>query len=209
MHGAAPAGSLDEDHPNTAGGSSSSGGWKGFDEDDEEQLAIGQPPRTTSAQSRRGRAFKSKDYASSGRLWDGLQELLGLKAKPLTGERTIFINDAAANAPSKYSSNYVSTSKYNLVTFFPKFLFEQFSKYANLFFLFTGRASSLVIYDPELMRIGNSLHSTDPRCFAYQPIHHYCAPLPRLACGCYQGDAGGHQTTPIRQRVECEEMSRL
>ncbi|EDV24838.1 uncharacterized protein TRIADDRAFT_25047, partial [Trichoplax adhaerens] len=29
-----------------------------------------------------------------------------------------------------------STAKYNLITFFPKFLFEQFSRYANLFFLF-------------------------------------------------------------------------
>ena len=32
----------------------------------------------------------------------------------------------------------VSTSKYNVFTFLPKFLFEQFSKYANLFFLFTA-----------------------------------------------------------------------
>lgn len=29
-----------------------------------------------------------------------------------------------------------STAKYNLITFIPKFLFEQFSRYANLFFLF-------------------------------------------------------------------------
>ncbi|KAF5383400.1 hypothetical protein D9757_006184 [Collybiopsis confluens] len=35
-------------------------------------------------------------------------------------------------------SNYVSTSKYNMLTFVPKFLTEQFSKYANLFFLFTA-----------------------------------------------------------------------
>lgn len=27
-----------------------------------------------------------------------------------------------------------STSKYNLITFLPKFLFEQFSKYSNIFF---------------------------------------------------------------------------
>lgn len=34
--------------------------------------------------------------------------------------------------------NHVSTAKYNIATFIPKFLFEQFSKYANLFFLFTA-----------------------------------------------------------------------
>ncbi|KAI0820969.1 calcium transporting ATPase [Irpex lacteus] len=54
----------------------------------------------------------------------------------LEGERVIALNNAAAN--SEYRSNYVSTSKYNAATFLPKFLFEQFSKYANLFFLFTA-----------------------------------------------------------------------
>jgi hypothetical protein len=37
-----------------------------------------------------------------------------------------------------FCDNTVSTAKYNCATFFPKFLFEQFSKYANLFFLFTS-----------------------------------------------------------------------
>ncbi|KAL0956262.1 hypothetical protein HGRIS_002416 [Hohenbuehelia grisea] len=58
------------------------------------------------------------------------------KEVELTGERVIVLNNAAANA--HYASNFVSTSKYNLVTFVPKFLAEQFSKYANLFFLFTA-----------------------------------------------------------------------
>ena len=29
----------------------------------------------------------------------------------------------------------LSTTKYNLLTFFPRFLFDQFRRYANLFFL--------------------------------------------------------------------------
>lgn len=75
------------------------------------------------------------------------------KEKVLTGERVIALNSSAANA--EFCSNFVSTSKYNLATFGPKFLFgkltwicmscnvltglaEQFSKYANLFFLFTA-----------------------------------------------------------------------
>ncbi|KAG8926721.1 hypothetical protein FRC02_008713 [Tulasnella sp. 418] len=58
--------------------------------------------------------------------------------KALPPERTIWLNDAPRNSAEGYCSNYVSTSKYNVVTFIPKFLAEQFSKYANVFFLFTA-----------------------------------------------------------------------
>jgi len=52
--------------------------------------------------------------------------------------REIFIMDHAANSGYGYYGNHISTTKYNFATFLPKFLFEQFSKYANLFFLFTS-----------------------------------------------------------------------
>ncbi|KAF1344524.1 hypothetical protein BDV97DRAFT_303904 [Delphinella strobiligena] len=55
-----------------------------------------------------------------------------------SGPRIIHLNNPPANAANKYVDNHVSTAKYNFVTFLPKFLFEQFSKYANLFFLFTA-----------------------------------------------------------------------
>ncbi|THZ12039.1 phospholipid-translocating P-type ATPase, partial [Aureobasidium pullulans] len=55
-----------------------------------------------------------------------------------SGPRIIHLNNPPANAANKYVDNHVSTSKYNFATFLPKFLFEQFSKYANLFFLFTA-----------------------------------------------------------------------
>lgn len=58
------------------------------------------------------------------------------KEKVLEGERVIALNNPVVNGD--FCSNFVSTSKYNLATFMPKFLFEQFSKYANLFFLFTA-----------------------------------------------------------------------
>jgi len=54
------------------------------------------------------------------------------------GPRIIHLNDTPANAARKFMDNHVSTAKYNIATFLPKFLFEQFSKYANLFFLFTA-----------------------------------------------------------------------
>ncbi|KXT14146.1 hypothetical protein AC579_9262 [Pseudocercospora musae] len=61
------------------------------------------------------------------------------KPDPSTlGPRIIHLNNPPANASNKYADNHVSTTKYNAVTFVPKFLFEQFSKYANLFFLFTA-----------------------------------------------------------------------
>ncbi|KAM3163291.1 Phospholipid-transporting ATPase [Lachancea thermotolerans] len=52
--------------------------------------------------------------------------------------RQIFINDREANRARSYGDNHISTTKYNLATFLPKFLFQEFSKYANLFFLFTS-----------------------------------------------------------------------
>ncbi|EDU42693.1 plasma membrane calcium-transporting ATPase 4 [Pyrenophora tritici-repentis Pt-1C-BFP] len=54
------------------------------------------------------------------------------------GPRIIHLNNPPANAVNKYVDNHISTCKYNIVTFLPKFLYEQFSKYANLFFLFTA-----------------------------------------------------------------------
>ena len=61
------------------------------------------------------------------------------KPDPSTlGPRLIHLNNPPANAVNKYTNNHVSTAKYNVATFIPKFLFEQFTKYANLFFLFTA-----------------------------------------------------------------------
>lgn len=54
------------------------------------------------------------------------------------GPRQIYVLNRALNQKFRYYGNHVSTTKYNFATFLPKFLFEQFSKYANLFFLFTS-----------------------------------------------------------------------
>ncbi|XP_047319853.1 probable phospholipid-transporting ATPase 4 [Impatiens glandulifera] len=43
--------------------------------------------------------------------------------------------------PLKYCSNYISTTKYNIITFLPKALFEQFRRVANVYFLFTALLS--------------------------------------------------------------------
>jgi hypothetical protein len=40
--------------------------------------------------------------------------------------------------PRKTDENYIITAKYTPLTFLPKFLFEQFRRYANIFFLAIG-----------------------------------------------------------------------
>ncbi|XP_055677625.1 probable phospholipid-transporting ATPase IA [Lutzomyia longipalpis] len=68
-------------------------------------------------------------------------------------KRIIFINRPQ---PQKYCSNHISTAKYSTFSFIPSFLFEQFRRYSNCFFLFiallqqipdvspTGRYTTLV-----------------------------------------------------------------
>ncbi|XP_058806464.1 probable phospholipid-transporting ATPase IA isoform X3 [Phymastichus coffea] len=69
-------------------------------------------------------------------------------------ERVVFIN--APHQPATYRNNHISTAKYSILSFIPSFLFEQFRRYSNCFFLFialmqqipdvspTGRYTTLV-----------------------------------------------------------------
>lgn len=50
-------------------------------------------------------------------------------------ERVLKANDRTFNSQFKYADNYIKTSKYNVVTFIPKNLFEQFQRLANFYFL--------------------------------------------------------------------------
>lgn len=127
--GAMPAGSSlggAPIYPSTPGGVQ---GWTGFDEDDEEQLAIG----TGSAS--RGAGAKQKGKRKARDCWEGVLTMTGIKKKALTGERTIHIGDQSKNAASAFINNYVSTSKYNLVTFLPKFFFGQSRFFAVCYIL--------------------------------------------------------------------------
>ncbi|CAF1156451.1 unnamed protein product [Adineta ricciae] len=58
------------------------------------------------------------------------------KKKVEERSRKIKVNDSDANAAKEYAGNEISTSKYNLITFLPKNLFEQFRRLANAYFLF-------------------------------------------------------------------------
>ncbi|GFY88383.1 aminophospholipid ATPase 3 [Actinidia rufa] len=60
---------------------------------------------------------------------------LGRVQPQAPGHRTIFCNDREANLMVKFKRNSISTTKYNILTFLPKGLFEQFRRVANLYFL--------------------------------------------------------------------------
>ncbi|PWN97017.1 putative P-type ATPase [Tilletiopsis washingtonensis] len=69
-----------------------------------------------------------------------LRSLLGRKQKEeAKGERIVRLNDPVTNdREGGFGDNWISTSKFNVLSFAPKFFYEQFSKYANVFFLFTA-----------------------------------------------------------------------
>lgn len=70
---------------------------------------------------------------------DKLTGIFSKRVDPSTlGPRIIELNNPGANSGHGWVDNHVSTTKYNAATFIPKFVYEQFSKVANLFFLFTA-----------------------------------------------------------------------
>ncbi|KAJ0016643.1 hypothetical protein Pint_11592 [Pistacia integerrima] len=77
-----------------------------------------------------------------------VQELIGQPGF----SRVVFGNEPQLHKtkPFKYTNNYVSTTKYNVVTFLPIALFEQFRRVANLYFLLTACLSvvNLAPYSP-------------------------------------------------------------
>ena len=57
--------------------------------------------------------------------------------------RAIYLQpDRQAAAATEFASNKVVTSKYNVVTFLPIFLFEMFSRVAYLYFLLQVQAAA-------------------------------------------------------------------
>ncbi|XP_036071926.1 phospholipid-transporting ATPase ID isoform X1 [Oryzias melastigma] len=58
------------------------------------------------------------------------------KRPPPEEERKVKANDREYNEKFQYASNCIVTSKYNIITFLPVNLFEQFQEVANTYFLF-------------------------------------------------------------------------
>lgn len=69
------------------------------------------------------------------------QELIGQPGF----SRVVFCNEPHLHKrkPFKYPHNYISTTKYNVLTFLPRALFEQFRRVANFYFLLAAVLSLL------------------------------------------------------------------
>ncbi|KAG0239791.1 hypothetical protein B0O80DRAFT_455041 [Mortierella sp. GBAus27b] len=93
------------------------------------------PPESSNSQS--GPA-SDKIHKAPTALKSFLANFTGPSSANQEGIRIIYLNNPERNNQFRYLHNRISTSKYNYFTFLPKFLFEQFSKYANIFFLFTA-----------------------------------------------------------------------
>ncbi|KAK4399758.1 Phospholipid-transporting ATPase 3 [Sesamum angolense] len=78
----------------------------------------------------RGGGDRAVEHISSSR-----SIRLGKVQPQAPGHRTVFCNDREANALARFKGNSVSTTKYDVITFLPKGLFEQFRRVANLYFL--------------------------------------------------------------------------
>lgn len=76
--------------------------------------------------------FTCRSSANSGRKHD--QRGSNQFTTPVT-ERILRANDREFNEQFKYADNYIRTSKYNLITFVPLNLLEQFQRLANFYFL--------------------------------------------------------------------------
>jgi phospholipid-transporting ATPase len=59
--------------------------------------------------------------------------------------RIIHINDIIKNEQQRFLHNRITTGKYQIYNFVLKFLKEQFSKYANVFFLFIAIVQVILI----------------------------------------------------------------
>lgn len=143
------------------GGSGRKGYGGGGDpfEDDEggpSAYSFSAPEAGPYARSKRGKFAQFKEDHLTDVDWTmGLNKLLRRKSKFDGVPREIALNDPEANRVKGYENNSVSTGKYGPLTFLPKFLFceytslltarcactkqsAEFSRSANLFFLFTA-----------------------------------------------------------------------
>jgi phospholipid-transporting ATPase len=110
------------------------------------------------------------------------------KEEELKGERTIGLNDPPSNID--YASNYVSTTKYNLATFVPKFLYGAFTYIHWLHLALIHRFRTVLQIRQPLLPI-YCLHSTNSRCLAHEPVHNHRSLGNRTCRFRLQRDSGG------------------
>ncbi|KAI8086490.1 uncharacterized protein BX664DRAFT_264529 [Halteromyces radiatus] len=101
------------------------------------------PHPSTSAIRRKAGSGRRSSQPFLSSIKESIQNILN-KSPTASGtgpggvERIIHINNTELNAQQRFLSNKVFTAKYTIISFIPKFLYEEFSKYANVFFLFVS-----------------------------------------------------------------------
>jgi len=143
-------------------------GWN-FDDDD-----FHPPGQSTFPGSEH---YPSKPLSSPTRKWEWKWKWPWQKEKELTGERVITLNNSSSN--SDFCSNSISTSKYNLVSFVPKFL-------TGTYFPLVSYLLSLLVYRT-IFKIRQSifslhrLHPANSRRVSHKQIYYHrsvsCRPL--------------------------------
>lgn len=125
------------------------------------------------------------------------------KEQVLTGNRVVALNNSDANAD--FCNNYVSTSKYNLVTFMPKFLFGASC-------LAVGSRSATELYMSrailevrELVLLVHRPHPADTRRVTHEPLYHHSPPWFCTTGIGIQRDAGGSGESPVLRPHPCAE----
>ena len=75
---------------------------------------------------------------------------------------------------TKFVKNRISTSKYSVLTFLPKFLFEQFRKYSNIFFLCIAvlQVKCATWFDGMVAFV-----LANSGCLSNRPIYHCCSSI--------------------------------
>lgn len=190
----------------------------GMMDDDEEMIAARRviPPR-------------QKPTQGVKELWRSMLDRINGVPKDLAGERMIYINNPPLNNPSKFCNNYVSTSKYNPVSFLPKFftgtyhfislvdglhvltpfILEQFSKYANVFFLFTACIQQIPNVSPTNQYTTIAPLSLVLLVAAFKEVQEdlvRAVPPPSSLGSCVLTHFLLAETTSIRCRTECSQV---
>lgn len=94
-------------------------------DDEDEEMILARQMATKGRVGGRG-ANRSTARGTMGDMWKAVKAKVKGGPKIYEGEREIQMNDESSNDKMKFCGNYVSTSKYNVVTFIPKFFTGKF-----------------------------------------------------------------------------------
>ncbi len=115
------------------------------------------------------------------------------KEKQLTGERIVALNNSAANV--EFSSNFVSTSKYNLAIFLPKFLFGEFQRLRIVCYHSFGLSRAILEIRQHVLFV-HGLYTANTRRFSDQPLYDNCSAWSGVTGFRFQGSSRGFGAPP-------------